>query len=386
MYYNHPMDEERIDPEKQVDARKYARLRRRLMLVELTLGAIYTLAWLVCGWSNALLGKIQLVSKGPWLEVAALGLTFAGVYLVINLPLSFFSSYVLPHRFQLSNQTLKGWTIDLVKGLSLGALFGILLLEAIYEVLRAAPEYWWLIAGFLLLAVNVVLATLAPVLLMPLFFKLTPLAEKYWELSDRLVELAEGAGTLVRGVFQIDLSRRTKAANAALVGLGNTRRIILGDTLLEEFTSDEIETVFAHELGHQVHKDIPLGMMFDSLLTLAGLFLANLVLNWGVEYFGFQGVWDPAALPLLILAMGVFGLLTMPLSNTLSRQRERKADLYALEATGKGEAYASALVRLANQNLAEAEPEAWVELLLYSHPALGKRIEMARSFNRKQAA
>jgi STE24 endopeptidase len=184
----------------------------------------------------------------------------------------------------------------------------------------------------------------------------------------------------VQGVFKFDMSRRTKAANAGLTGLGNTRRIILGDTLIDEFTADEIETVLAHELGHHVHKDIPLGMAFETILTLVGLYLASLVLAWGTVIFSFGGPADVAAMPLLVIVMGVYGLVTMPVGNAFSRWRERRADEYALQVTRKGEAYASALTRLANQNLAEANPEPWVEFLLYSHPALGKRIAMAEAY------
>jgi STE24 endopeptidase len=194
------------------------------------------------------------------------------------------------------------------------------------------------------------------------------------------MRLAERAHTRVKGVYQFDMSRRTKAANAALTGLGNTRRIILGDTLLNEFTTDEIETVLAHELGHHVHKDIPVGMAVETVTTLIGLFLASLVMSWGVKVFGFQSVADPAAMPLLMLALGVYSLITMPVTNGYSRWRERRADEYALETTRMPEAFATAMTRLANQNLSEAEPEPWVEWLLYSHPALSKRIEMANRF------
>jgi STE24 endopeptidase len=176
------------------------------------------------------------------------------------------------------------------------------------------------------------------------------------------------------------MSRRTKAANAALTGLGNTRRILLGDTLINEFTPDEIETVLAHELGHHVHRDLPIGLLVESVVTLGGFYLASLGLTWGVEGFGFESPADIAALPLFALVLGIYGLVTMPLSNAFSRWRERRADAYALEATGKGEAYASALTRLANQNLAEADPEDWVEFLLYSHPALSKRIAFAQRY------
>jgi len=244
-------------------------------------------------------------------------------------------------------------------------------------VLRAFPDTWWLWAAGLLLIFDVVLSTLAPVLIFPIFNKYTPLGEEHAGLIERLMKLAERAHTRVRGVYQFDMSRRTKAANAALTGMGNTRRILLGDTLLNEFTTDEIETVLAHELGHHVHKDIPLGIAVSTVLTLGGLYLASVVLNWGVSYFGFTGPGDIAALPLFILVMGAYGLLTMPLGNAFSRWRERRADDYALKMTGNGPAFASALTRLANQNLADVDPEPWVEFLLYSHPALGKRIEKA---------
>jgi STE24 endopeptidase len=281
----------------------------------------------------------------------------------------------------MSTQNLRGWITDQLKGLGIGVILGGLILEIIYAVLRISPDLWWLWAAGILLLFSVLLANLAPILLMPIFYKFVPLGEEHNELVERLVRLAERANTHVQGVFKFDMSRRTKAANAALTGLGNTRRIILGDTLIEEFTTDEIETVLAHELGHHVHKDIPLGMLIESLITLIGLYLASLGLNWGVEVFGFAGPADIAALPLFILVIGAYSLVTMPLGNAFSRWRERRADEYALRETGNGIAYASALTRLANQNLADADPEPWVEFILYSHPALSKRIAMAEAYN-----
>jgi STE24 endopeptidase len=174
------------------------------------------------------------------------------------------------------------------------------------------------------------------------------------------------------------MSKRTKSANAALTGIGNSRRIVIGDTLINEFSTDEIETVLAHELGHHVHKDIPLFITFGAISTTLSLFLASLALNWAIGYFGFKGPADIAAFPALNLIFGAYGLLTMPLGNAVSRWRERMADDYALQATGKREAFASAFTRLANQNLGEVDPEKWVVFLFYSHPPLGERIEKAR--------
>lgn len=374
------MSEATLDPERQEQAKRYARLSRRLMLVDLVIGTLYMLAWLVFGWSAALKNYLLNYTNNDWLLVAGFALVFGGIYYLINLPMSYYTGYVLPHRFEMSTQNLNGWVMDQLKGLGIGIILGGLVLEIIYVVLRVSPDLWWLWAAGILLIFSVLLANLAPILLMPIFYKFVPLGEEHSELVERLVHLAERANTRVQGVFKFDMSRRTKAANAALTGLGNTRRIILGDTLIDEFTTDEIETVLAHELGHHVHKDIPLSMLVESLLTLLGLYLASLGLNWGVGVFRFEGPADIAALPLFMLVIGAYGLVTMPLGNAFSRWRERRADEYALRETGMGIAYASALTRLANQNLADADPEPWVEFILYSHPALSKRIAMAEAY------
>jgi STE24 endopeptidase len=369
-----------LDPERQKRAKVYARIQRRLMLVDLAIGALYVIAWLALGWSATLKAYLLGWTVTDWLLVVAYGAIFGAGIFLLSLPLSYYSGFVLPHRFDLSNQTVKGWIGDQVKSILIGAVLGGFLLEVVYALLRASPDLWWLWVAIFMLLFNVLLANLGPVILFPIFYKFAPLEDEHADLVERLLQLAERAGARVRGVYRFDMSRRTKAANAALAGLGNTRRILLGDTLLDEFTHDEIETVMAHELGHHVHKDIPIGILVESVMTLLGLYLASLGLRWGASAFGFAGPADIAALPVFALVMGAYGLVTMPLGNAYSRWRERRADEYALQATGKGEAYAAALVRLANQNLADADPEPWVEFLLHSHPALGKRIEMAQSF------
>jgi STE24 endopeptidase len=369
-----------LNPERQKKAKEYARVNRRLMLVSLVVGGLYLLAWLFLGWSEALKNILLGYTTNAWLIVAGYGFVFAAGYFIINLPISYYSGFVLPHKYELSTQSFSGWVIDEGKGILVGGFLGFLVLEVIYAVLRAAPETWWLWVGIFLMLFNVLLSNLAPVLLFPIFYKVKPLGEEHQELVERLQQLAQQAHTQVQGVFQFDMSSKTKQANAALMGLGNTRRIVLGDTLLSEFTTDEIESAIAHELGHHVNRDIPLGILFSSLVTMLGLYLASVALNWGVEVFGFESAADIAAFPLFGIVMGLYGLVTMPLENGFSRWRERRADEYALKATHNGKAYASALVRLANQNLADVEPEGWVEFLLYSHPALGKRIKMAEAF------
>ncbi|MGB2964661.1 MAG: M48 family metallopeptidase [Anaerolineales bacterium] len=374
------MENQILDPLRQEQARQYAKIRRRFMFLDLALGTALLLLWLLLGWSVHLRDWILSWTQNQWVAVIVFGAFFGIVFSLLNLPLSFYTGYILPHRYGQSNQTLGGWGSDLMKSAILSAVLGGFVLEIVYLVLRTAPETWWLwTAGFLLLF-NVLLTNLAPVILFPIFYKFSPLGEEHLNLQARLTSLAKKAATNVTGVFKFDMSRRTKAANAALTGLGNTRRIILGDTLLKEFSADEIETILAHELGHHLNHDIPLSMVFQTILTLGGLYLTSLGLSWGISRLGFGSISDIAALPLFGLSLGAYGLITSPLSNGFSRWREGLADDTALHLTGKGDAYASALTRLSNQNLAEVDPEPWVEFLLYSHPSLNKRIQKAQGF------
>lgn len=366
-----------LDPEKQKQAKEYARIRRRLWLVDTVSSAVYALLWLFLGWATGLRNWLSSFTDNQWLIVALFIAIFGGIYAILNLPLGYYSGFVLPHRFGQSNQSFRDWVIDQLKGLAVGAPLGLLLLELLYLALRVTGSLWWLWAAAGMLIFTVILSNLAPVLIAPLFNKYVPLGDEHKELADRLMELARRANTKVKGVFKFDMSKRTKAANAALSGIGNTRRIVLGDTLINEFSTDEIETVLAHELGHHVHRDIPFLIAFGTLSTTLSLFLASLALNWAIGYFGFTGPADVAAFPALGLIFSAYGLITMPIDNAFSRWRESMADDYALQSTGKTEAFASAFTRLANQNLGEVDPEKWVVWLFYSHPPLGERIAKA---------
>ncbi len=367
-----------LDPDRQRKAKRYARIQRRLLLVDLGLGGVFGLAWLLSGASLWLRQQVVGLTAQPLLVVALYAAVLGAAYGLLDAPLSYYGGFVLPHRYGLSTQTLRAWLWDRVKGAVISGGLGLILLEVMYALLRASPGWWWLWTALVMLLFSVILSSLAPVLILPLFYKFTPLDDE--ALVARLTRLAEAAGTRVRGVYRFDMSRKTVQANAALAGLGDTRRIILGDTLLDHFTPDEIETVLAHELGHHVHGDMGKGILVQSALTLGGLWLASLALGWGVRLFGFEGIADVAGMPWLGLVLGAFGLITTPLGNAYSRWRERLADRYALETTRKPREFASAMTRLANQNLADADPERWVEVLLHGHPAISRRVAMAESF------
>lgn len=365
------------DPQRQHLAKQYAAIRRRLFFVEMGVMAAGVFLLLAAGWSAGLRQWAEGISSDPSIVVALYGVALGAIYTLISLPLGYYSGFVLPQRYGLSVQTVGGWALDNVKELALTAVLGLGGLELLYWLLRTFPQWWWAIMAALVWLFAVAMAQLAPVLIMPLFYKFRLLDDP--ELVQRLTVLAERAGTRVRGVYVMDMSSRTTAANAMLTGLGGTRRIILGDTLLSGYTHDEIETVLAHELAHHVHNDLLKGLATEAVIMPMGMWVASVVLAWGVTAFGLRGIADVAALPLFALAMLAFGLVTMPAGNFLSRQMERAADLYALRTTGKREAFRSVMLKLADQNLSDSEPPAWVKFLFYSHPPIGERIRLASS-------
>lgn len=373
-----------LDPERQQKAREYARIRRRLSFVSLAIGVVGVIIFIFTNldtWLRDILRPLAwqpIPGWFPWQILVYFLILMLG-YQLITTPLSYFGGFVLPHRYGLSTMTLKGWVGDLLKGFVLSLILEILVVELVYALLASQPQTWWLWVALVSLFFSVVMANLAPVLILPIFYKFSPLPEG--DLAKRLLALAERAHTRVRGVFTMQMSSKTTAANAALMGLGNTRRIVVGDTMLDRYTPDEIEVVLAHELGHHVHRDIWKLIISQSLLTLLGLYLVNVVLHWAVEtQHAYLGLADPATIPLLLALVGAFGLIVMPISNAYSRAIEYQADEYALQVTQKVEAFKSAMTRLANQNLADVEPSPIIEFLFHDHPSIRKRLKHADEF------
>jgi len=219
------------------------------------------------------------------------------------------------------------------------------------------------------------------VVLLPIFYKFKPLDRP--ALADRLMTMATRARTDVVGVFEWVLSGHTKKANAALAGMGRTRRILLSDTLLADYSEDEIEVILAHELAHHVHRDLWRGIAVQSVILVAGFFVTDLILRAAAGPLELRGISDPAGLPLLMLAGGAWSFLALPLANAVSRRQERAADRYALTTTRNVDAFVTAMKRLSQQNLAEEYPSAIVRWLFYSHPPIRERIDAARAFARE---
>jgi STE24 endopeptidase len=305
------------------------------------------------------------------------------VYELITSPLSYYQGFVLPHRYGLSKQNFKGWLGDLAKGGGIGFIFGSAGVAVAYWLLGNFPDFWWLIAWGLILLVTLLMAVVVPIWLVPLFYKVRPLAEG--ELKTSLQALAEKAKAKVNGIYTLEFSAKTTAGNAALMGLGKTRRIVISDTLIQNYSLAEIEVVTAHEIGHHMNRDIFRQFIVQSSIFLVLLKLTDVVLGASLPALKFSGLQDPAALPWLVLLFGVFSTLISPLMNAYTRHIESQADIYALDLTRDTQAFKDAMTRLANQNLAVAYPSRWEELLFHDHPSYRQRMQEAAEFEAGQA-
>ena len=366
------------DPERQQRARENASIKHRLFFVDAGVGLICLGAWLFSGASAWLARSLP----GPWPLTLALYLLIAGaLYTLATAPLAYYSGYLLPHRYGLSVQSLGAWLADQAKAAGIGLALGLLILEVLYWLLGTVPDWWWLIAAGVMLFFTVGLATLAPVVLLPLFYQLTPLGDT--ELTRRLMALAERAGTRVRGVYQMNESSKSTTANAMLMGLGRTRRIVLTDTLITRYSPAEIEVVLAHELAHHVHRDMPKGMAVSSVVTLAGFWVADRLLQAAIGPLGLTSKADLAGLPVVLFGLALVAFALGPVTNAFSRLWEGAADWYALEMTRDPASFASMMLKLADQNLAELAPSRLVELFFYDHPPIAKRLAMGERFARQ---
>jgi STE24 endopeptidase len=364
------------------EARRYNRIRRWLGITDFAVGFVFLVVLLVTRWSDSLRDlAYRMGFQNYSLSLFMYLLLILAISKALGIGLEYYG-FRLERRFKLSTQRFRSWLWDEVKGFLVSMVLGVVVVELLYFTIRQWPQNWWLLAWALFMALFVLLAQLAPVVLFPIFYKFEPLDDE--ELRRRLVILGERAGTRVRGVYRWKLSEKSNKANAALTGLGNTRRIILADTLLDNYTPDEIEAVLAHELGHHVHRHILKSIFVQALITFVGFWAANWTLHYAVDHHMFEELSDFANLPLLALVSVVLGLLLMPALNAYSRFNERQADRYAFESIASVDPFVSSMNKLAEQNLAERTPSKWVEWLFHSHPSISRRLASAEAWSKSQ--
>ncbi len=373
-------------------ALRYNRTREWLVLVGMAWSALLSLLALATGFSARLrdlaarVAPRRLGAPVPYTLAATLLSTLA------TLPLSYYSGYLIERRYGLTDQTRRAWFGEQAKGAAIGLALELPLIHGVYWIIRRYPQRWWAILSALTVPFTILLANLAPVLILPRFNRFEPLKDR--ALAERIKALAAAQGVTVSDVLQMDMSKQTKKANAFFTGVGTTKRIVLGDTLLDEFTPDEVEVVLAHELGHQVARDLWKLIGLGTATTIGTLYLvhrlAGPLLRCVGPRFGLdarRGVEDVAALPLLGLLLGAVSLVLTPLQNAISRELiERPADRYALDLTGNSAAFVGAMEKLGRMNLADPDPPALVKFLLYSHPPLRERIAFGRGYGVERGA
>jgi STE24 endopeptidase len=353
-------------------AKQYSESKLAVGIVKLALGFVFLLILLLSGASSGLHGLLRGLTDNYHLQLTGYVLVFSAVYYLLFLPLDFYSDVVLERRYDLSNQTTAGWLARSAKEWGLSTFLAVGVLNLLYAAIRNLPHWWWLVAAVGWFILLVLISKITPAVIVPLFYKMVPLKDR--ELADRLLALAGRCGVRVKRVFEIKLSKETNKANAAVVGLGRQRRILIGDTLLTLCSDDEIEAVFAHELGHvALHHTWKL-LAGGAASFVIGFYVLYLVLGPSAAALGFRGPADIAAVPLLILWIALFGFASKPLQTAYSRHFEKQADLFILAKVEKPESLASALTKLADRNLADPNPSRLVEALFYTHPPIAKRI------------
>ena len=366
---------ERSTPMDSVEARQYNRLLRSIGVADLALGLGLMGLLLAADWTSDFRNFAVRIA-GDHHAVALFLYTSILLLLtkVLSLALDYYS-FLIEHRYHLSNQRLRSWAWDQTKGFALTFLIGQILVQMVYFLIRLQPQWWWVIAWILFMVFSVLMAHIAPVLLFPLFFRFHALEDE--ELTLRLTRMSEKAGAKVRGVYAWMLSEKTKKANAALMGLGRTRRIVISDTLLASCNRDEIEAVLAHELGHHVYRHMLKKVVVQGVITFFGFWCLKLAIRWAaLDWKRYEQI-DFANLPLMILVSTAISVVLLPVMNAYSRFNERQADLYAWKTIGSVQPFCSAMEKLATQNLSEREPSRWVEILFHSHPATGRRMKAA---------
>lgn len=361
-----------------VDSKRYNNIKLAVGITEGILTFILIFIFVVLGYSFSLEKFLtEFISNQYILFLGFIIIT--GILMgIIFFPFSYYSGFYLEHRYNLSNQTFMKWIWENTKGLLVSAIIGLPILLFFFYVINQYGEWWWLPLAIGLFFFSVILARLVPIIILPIFYKVTPLENQ--SLRSKIENLANKAGMKVQNIYSFNMSKNTKKANAAFTGLGKSKRILLGDTLLENYSEDEVETVIAHELGHYKKKHVIKNLIIGTFTSFFTLYLLAVCYKWSLPLFGFETINQIAALPILSLWAMIIGLLLNPLTNILSRKFEYEADEYAIVSTNKINSFISVLEKLTEQNLGDKNPNPFVEWFFYSHPSISKRIFAIQKF------
>jgi STE24 endopeptidase len=362
-------------------AKKYNDIKLAIGIGEGIASFILLLLFVYLGYSLQLENFLSNYFSNPYLLFISFLFVIGIIGSVISFPLSYYSGFYLEHKYNLSNQTFWKWIWENFKGLLVSLVIGIPILFTFYYVLNTFYSLWWLPFAIIMFFISVVLSQIFPVLIFPIFYKITPLEDE--NLKERITKLAKNAKLKVENVYKFNMSKNTKKANAAFTGLGKTKRIILGDTLLDNYSIEEIESVIAHELGHFKRKHIVKNILIGTASSFLTLFIIALLYQNSLSWFGLESITQVSAIPLLGLWSMLIGIIQTPLGNILSRKFEYQADEYAVIETKNPFAFKKTLEKLTAQNLGDKEPHPFVEWFFYSHPSIKNRIDAINKFAEK---
>ncbi len=359
------------------DAARYARIRYRLLLLELGGWCLFLVAYQAGGVSRVVATWVSSWTPHEPLQLLGYLGVFGVISYLIFVPLHLYSGFLLEHRFGLSRLTFPRWVWREAKRLLVSATFSLALFEGLYALLRSAPRSWPVFATIGWVGVSVGLARVFPTWLLPIFYQTAPISDE--SLGQRLLALCRRTSLPVLGVFRVALGAETRKANAALAGLGRTRRVLLSDTLLEHFTPDEIETVLAHELGHHRHRHLLKLLILSGVGSWVAFSLLATSSEVWLNRLDLHGLADIAGFPIVLLSLSLMGLAGLPMHNAILRHFEWQADRFAVTVTKRPAAFAGALRKLGELNLADPHPPRWIEWLFYDHPPIQQRIQAAEA-------
>lgn len=360
---------------QQNKAKTYEKIKLTLSISETIIYIILISVIIFCGWSIQIRDIAMNWVDNVYLQLIIFMGLLGCIFSILSIPLSFITGFWLEHHYNLSNQTFWAWLWEKIKAFLVGIVLSLPLLILFYYLLSNYPNTWWLWMATALFIFSVVIGRIAPVVILPLFYKFEKLDDE--DIVNRMEKLADEGRFKLNGVYHFNMSKTTKKANAAFTGIGKSKRIILGDTLLNEFSLDEIESVFAHEVGHYVHKHLMINVTVGTISSYLSLYIAHIIYKYMVSGLNFHSQADIAALPLLFLILTIISLVTSPLMNILSRAHERQADTYALKKSSNPPAFIGALRKLAKTNLADESPHPIIEFLFHGHPSISNRIKFA---------
>ncbi|MDI6786425.1 MAG: M48 family metallopeptidase [bacterium] len=368
----------RFSISKRKIAKEYSKIRYKLNIVYSLFCIAILVIFLISGASSGLKNIISSYIEKNWLITTIYFSLVLILFEIIVLPTNFHVGFLIEHKFKLSNQSITAWILENIKKTIVSLIIGLIFIHIIYYFLENYESIWWIYTSIIFILLGILFSHLVPILLIPIFYKLIPLENEV--LKNKLLNLCKSINMQVKNVYKINLSKDTKKANAGLSGIGNTRCIILSDTLLEKFSLEEIEVIFSHELGHHYYKHIWKLIGIEIILTFFCLYFVDISLNYFGPLFNIIKISNIANLPLLALSFFIISFLFMPLKNTFSRTLEREADKFALNATQNPSSFISGMINIGDQNLSEIKTHLLIETYFYSHPPIIKRLKMGYSY------